>query len=142
MKMNMRSEQGAVLPLVAVTLVGLLALTALVVDGGVLFSARRNLQGLADSAARAGAMAVDLNSLRSTDHVKLDPAQAEQAARAYLQTAGFGGSMTVRADTLAVTVDLAQARPTVMMGLLGIRIVTTEAHAVARPRAGIERAEG
>ena len=142
MKASVRSEQGAVLPLVAVTLVGLLALTALVVDGGVLFSARRSLQGLADSAARAGAMAVDLNSLRTTDNVKLNPAQAEQAARAYLETAGFGGSMTVTADTLAVRVDLAEDRPTVMMGLLGIRSVTTEAHAVARPRAGIERAEG
>jgi uncharacterized membrane protein len=138
----MRSERGAVLPLVAVMLIGLLALTALVVDGGVLFAARRNLQGLADSSARAGAMAVDLTTLRSKDIVKLDPMQAEQAARAYLRTAGFDGSVTVEADTLAVTVDLAQDRPTVMMGLLGIHSMNTEAHAVARPRAGIEQPEG
>ena len=138
----MRSERGAVLPLVAVMLIGLLALTALVVDGGVLFAARRNLQGLADSSARAGAMAVDLTTLRSKDIVKLDPLQAEQAARADLRTAGFDGSVTVEADTLAVTVDLAQDRPTVMMGLLGIHSMNTEAHAVARPRAGIEQPEG
>lgn len=142
MKRLVRSERGAVLPLVAVVLLGLLALTALVVDGGVLFSSRRDLQGLADSAARAGAMALDVDALRSSDVVKLDPSQAEQAALDYLRTAGFGGSVAVRADTLAVTVDLAQDRPTVMMGLLGIRSMRTEAHAVARPRAGIERPEG
>jgi uncharacterized membrane protein len=142
MRTKMRSERGAVLPLVAVMLIGLLALTALVVDGGVLFSARRNLQGLADSAARAGAMAVNLSTLRSSDNVELDPAQAEQAARAYLRTTGFDGSVTVQADTLAVTVELAQERSTVMMGLLGIHSITTEAHAVARPRAGIEQPEG
>ncbi len=136
-----RDERGAVAPLVAVVLIGLLGVTALVVDGGVLFAARRDLQGLADSAARAGAMAVDLTSLRSADHVILDTTEADQAARAYLRTAGFDGSVTVRADTLAVAVDLIQDRPTVLMGLVGIRTVRTEAHAVARPRAGIERPE-
>ncbi|MGH2728817.1 MAG: pilus assembly protein TadG-related protein [Actinomycetota bacterium] len=142
MRKTVRSERGAVLPLVSVMLIGLLALTALVVDGGVLFASRRDLQGLADSAARAGAMALDQNALRSRDVVALDPSQAKQAAMDYLRTAGFGGSVTVRADTLAVTVDLAQDRPTVMMSLLGIRNMKTEAHAVARPRAGIEQPEG
>lgn len=137
-----RDQRGAVAPLVAVVLLGLLGVTALVVDGGVLFAARRDLQGLADAAARAGAMALDLTALRSNDQVILDPSNAEQEAREYLRTAGFDGSATVHADTVAVTVDLVEQRSTVMMGLVGIRTVRTEAHAVARPRTGIERPEG
>lgn len=139
---RVHTERGAVAPLVAVVLLGLLGITALVVDGGVMFSARRDLQGLADAAARAGAMSLDVDALRAVDQVILDPPLAELAARDYLRTAGFTGSVTVSADTLSVNVDLAEDRPTVMMGLLGIRTMRTEAHAVARPRAGIERPEG
>lgn len=136
-----RDERGAVAPLVAVVLLGLLAITALVVDGGILFAARRDLQGLADSAARAGAMSLDVQTLRRSGDVLLDQASAEQAARDYLQAAGFEGTVAIWADTLAVTVDLAQQRATVMMGLVGVRSMRTEAHAVARPRAGIESPE-
>ena len=141
-RVGVRSERGSVAPLVAVVLIGLLGITALVIDGGLMFSARRDIQGLADSAARAGAMALDVNTLRSDDAVRLDPDAARRAARDYLGAAGFDGRMTINADTLRVTVDLRQDRATVMMGLLGIRQMRTEAHAVARPRAGIEGPEG
>lgn len=139
---GLRCERGSVAPLVAVVLIGLLGITALVIDGGIMFSARRDLQALADSAARAGAMALDVNTLRSDDEVRLEPGAARAAARDYLRTAGFNGRSTISADTLRVTVDLQQDRPTAMMGLLGIREMRTEARAVARPRAGIEGPEG
>ena len=141
-RLSVRDERGAVLPLVAVVMLGLLAITALVIDGGVMFAARRDLQGLADGAARAGAMSLDLTALRSGDAVRLDPDAARAAAVDYLRTSGFNGHSDVSVDTLRVTVDLMQDRPTVMMGLLGIRTVRTEAHSVARPRAGIEGPEG
>ena len=137
-----RGESGAVAPLVAVMLLGLLAVTALVVDGGVLFAARRDLQGLADGAARAGAMAVDENTLRETERVRLEPGEAETAAWSFLRAGGFGGTASVRADILSVTVHLSEARPTVMMGLLGVESVQVEALGTARPRTGIERPEG
>jgi len=142
MKRRWGSERGAVAPLVAVVMLGLLAITALVVDGGVMFAARRDLQGLADSSARAGAMAVDQRILRQTGQVQLDAALADQAVRDYLASAGFHGSLEIQADTSAVTVDLSEERPTVMMGLVGIRTMRTQAHVVARPRAGIETPEG
>jgi uncharacterized membrane protein len=137
-----RDERGVVAPLVAVMLIGLLGIAALVIDGGVLFAARRDLQGLADGAARAGAMNVNVDSLRSGGQVVLEPEGAEGAARDYLQAAGFDGDIAVTADTTGVSVDLAQDRQTVLMGLLGVRTVRTEAHAVARPRSGIESPEG
>ena len=136
-----RRESGAVAPLVAVMLLGLLAVAALVVDGGVLFAARRDLQGLADAAARAGAMAVDIDTLRETEEVRLDPQEAEAAAFAYLQAAGFGGGSSVSADILSVTVHLSDARSTVMMGLLGVDSVKVKARSVARPRTGIDQPE-
>jgi uncharacterized membrane protein len=139
---RVREESGSVTPLVAVMLLGLLAVAALVVDGGVLFSARRDLQALADGAARAGAMAVDVQNLRETELVRLDPEEAEKAARQYLDAAGFNGTSTIRADILSVTVHLSETRPTVMMGLLGVRSVRVQADAVARPRTGINRPEG
>lgn len=138
---TVRDESGAVAPLMIVMLLGLVAVAALVVDGGVLFAARRDLQGLADGAARAGAMAVDVDLLRETEDVRLEPADAQAAAHSYLAAAGFGGSASVRADILSVTVHLSEARSTVMMGLLGVDDVQVEAQGIARPRTGIERPE-
>lgn len=137
-----RGERGAVAPLVAMMLPGLLALAALVIDGGLLFAERRDLQGLADGAARAGAMAVDEDVLRETGAVRLDPAAAQAAAERYLKATGIEGTVQIDADTLSVTVDLQERRPTLMMGLLGVRTVDVAAHAVARPRVGIEEAGG
>jgi hypothetical protein len=87
-------------------------------------------------------MALNVDSLRSGGQVVLDPEAAQGAARDYLRAAGFDGDIAVTADTTGVTVDLAQDRQTVLMGLVGVRKVRTEAHAVARPRSGIERPEG
>ena len=137
-----RGERGAAAPLVAVMLLGLLALAALVIDGGLLFAERRDLQGLADGAARAGAMAIDEDLLRATGAVRLDPTSARAAAERYLEAAGVAGTVQIDADTLSVTVDLQERRPTLMMGLLGMRTVDVAAHAVARPRFGIEEAGG
>lgn len=137
-----RRESGAVVPLIAVMLLGLLAMAALVIDGGVLFAARRDLQGLADGAARAGAMAVDEELLRETGAVRLDPAAAKAAAGRYLEAADFEGAVRIDPDMLSVTVDLEETRPTLMMGLLGVGTIRVTAHAVARPRVGIEEAGG
>jgi uncharacterized membrane protein len=134
-------ESGAVAPLVAVMLLGLLAITALVVDGGILFAARRDLQGLADGAARAGAMAVDIETLRETGKVRLTPVDSEAAAHEYIRAAGYRGTSSVSADILSVTVHLSDARSTVMMGLLGVDSVQVEAWGIARPRTGIHGPE-
>jgi uncharacterized membrane protein len=137
-----RGEGGVVAPLVAVMLLGLLAMTALVIDGGLLFAERRDLQGLADGAARAGAMAIDEDVLRETGTVRLDPAAAQAAAEQYLESVGVEGTIEIDANMLSVTVDLEEKRPTLMMSLLGVRTVDVAAHAVARPRVGIEEAGG
>jgi uncharacterized membrane protein len=123
-------------------LLGLLAVAALVIDGGLLFAERRDLQANADGAARAGAMAIDEDLLRETGAVRLDPQAGREAAVRYLEAAGVEGTIRIDTNMLSVTVDLEEQRPTLVMGLLGLRTVDVNAHAVARPRVGIEEAGG
>jgi Flp pilus assembly protein TadG len=48
------NRRGVVVPLVALLLVGLLGVTAIAIDGGLLLANRRHAQGAADAAALAG----------------------------------------------------------------------------------------
>ena len=62
---NLTSERGAVLVHVAIALVGVMAFSALVIDYGVMWVARRQAQNAADAAALAGAISlayVDFNN--------------------------------------------------------------------------------
>lgn len=102
-----RSERGAVSTFVAVIALALLMAAGLAIDGGRKVNALREASDLADNAARAGAQAVDLNTLRNTGEVQLDSDQAEQQARAYLAALGHTAqSVTVSGDTINVTIDL------------------------------------
>ncbi len=129
-------ESGQVAPLVAVTLLGLMAVTALVVDGGVLFSVRRNLQTLADGAARAGAMIIDEEDLRRSggEIVQLDPDGARVAVRRYLQESEFEGAADVEVDSASVTVRLSEESPTVLLSVIGVKRFDVGALATASPR--------
>ena len=51
-------ERGITMVVVAVTITALLAVAALAIDGGRLFTARRQTQNAADAAALAGAQAL------------------------------------------------------------------------------------
>jgi len=78
---------------------GLVALVGLVADGGSLFAARRDLQGLADGPVRAGAMAIDLDVLRGSGGTTLvlNPNLARERAEKYLGSSGFEGTAEVDA---------------------------------------------
>jgi Flp pilus assembly protein TadG len=62
------------------------SIAGLAIDGGVLLASRRQLQSVADGAARAGATRLDLERLRSSGgaDVQLDQALALEAASTYL----------------------------------------------------------
>lgn len=139
---RLAGDRGQVAPLVAVSLLGLIAIAGLVIDGGLLFAARRDLQAVADAAARAGAMAVDELSLRANEGgvVELDPGAARDAASAHLDRAGFSGRAEVVADPASVRVTLSREHSTFVISLVGMRVMEVEASSVARPRSGIEEA--
>ncbi len=101
--MHRRDESGQALVVVALFLVGLLAVLGLVLDGGNLYLQRRALQNAADAGALAGARELALGHTT---------AQAEIMARNYAQTrngaqlcdVGFdaeGKEITVVAHTTA-----------------------------------------
>src|SRR4051794_26411610 len=53
-----RNRSGAILPLVAVTLVAMMGVTALAIDGGAIQQHRRLAQNAADAGALAGAQEI------------------------------------------------------------------------------------
>jgi Flp pilus assembly protein TadG len=105
--MNLRNETGAVSTFLAVIALALLMAAGLVVDGGHKINALREASHLADNAARAGAQAVDLDTLRTNGDLLLLPDQAEQQARDYLAAVGqTATAVVVDGDTITVTVEL------------------------------------
>jgi uncharacterized membrane protein len=138
-----RDDRGQVAPLVAVMLFGLVVLVGLVIDAGLLFASRRDLQGTADGAARAGAMALDESDLRraGTAEIELDAGRARAEMESYLASVGFSGTFQIEPSADSVEVILELRRRTLLMSLVGVEDVTVRASSSARPRYGIDAPE-
>lgn len=117
-------DHGAVSTFLAVVFVALLMAAGLVVDGGRKVAALREASHLADNAARAGAQAVDLDTLRSTGAVAVEPTQATALAVEYLAAAGHTGQVSIDADTVTVTVALTVEATLLPVG--GFEVTATE----------------
>src|SRR3546814_2863091 len=61
------NERGSVTAFVVIMTSALLAMAGLVIDGGYALAAHRRAFNEAEAAARAGAQAVDLDTLRATE---------------------------------------------------------------------------
>lgn len=130
-----RADEGRATAFVLVLTVGILALAGLTLDGGLALSAKVQANGQAESAARAGAQAIDLTAYRSTGALHLVPAQAVAAAHSYLATVGAQGSVTVSGDT--VTVTITATHRTQLLGLVGISSLTVHGTGSAHPQRGV-----
>jgi uncharacterized membrane protein len=128
-------ERGSVTVFVTILTVALLAMAGLVTDGGRILAARREAGNVAESAARAGAQAIDLRVLRQQDQIALDPNEAIVRAREYLATAGYRGD--VQADSRHVHVVVVITRPTLLLGATGIHGYTVRSAGDAEPVRGI-----
>ncbi len=133
-----REEAGAVLPLAAIFLVGLVAVAGLVADGGYVLVQRRDLQNAADAAAAAGAMQVDEATYRASggETVLLDASAAEEAAILAL-ISEHGTDYAVYADEARVEVEVSREATTAFLRVLGVEHVPISAHSVAEPRFGV-----
>lgn len=136
-----KGDGGQAIVWVAVMLPLFLSVIGLSIDGGVVFSARRELQNVADGAARAGAMQVDEQAYResSGQRVVLDVEAAQAVAATYVAQQRRGFSATVQADPQVVVVQVARDVPTSFLRLVGIQSAYVSATATATARAGIER---
>ena len=62
---NLRDESGAVLVIVAISMVALLGFTALVIDGGRLYTEKSKLQKAMDAAVLAGAQGIRTSEVQA-----------------------------------------------------------------------------
>jgi Flp pilus assembly protein TadG len=106
MSRTVDNQRGAISAFVAVIALALLMAAGLAIDGGRKVNALREASHLADNAARAGAQAVDLDTLRTTGDLRLLPDQAAARVDRYLTSLGHTGDVTVTGDTVTVTVSL------------------------------------
>ena len=128
-------DEGQVLVMVALMMVGLVGVVGLVTDGGLVFSQRRDLQNVADAAAAAGAMQIDEAAYRADGVVVLDEAMAKQAAALYLD--GEGVTYSVSVSPNRVDVEVSRQATTGFLRVLGIDSVTVNASGSALPVHGV-----
>jgi hypothetical protein len=125
-----RGDAGTVTAFVASFTIALLAIAGLVVDGGYVLAARRAAFDEAEAAARAGAQAIDIDSLRRGGPVVLLPDEARQRALDYLSRTGHTGTVDVSGDL--VTVHVRFEKPMVLLGIVGVGPATIDATGTAR----------
>jgi hypothetical protein len=134
--MRIEDESGQVMPMVTVMSLGLLVMVGLVIDAGVMFAARRDLQANADSAARTGAAVIDEEAYRASNgrDAVLDPTGAELATHQRLHDVDI---LQLSASPQAVFVRVTRPQPLLILGFLGLGPIRVEADSTARPRTGI-----
>lgn len=103
------NERGSITAFVAVVAFALVMVAGMAYDGGQVISAHNAARNDAEQAARAGAQQIDLTHLRQTNEPRLDPADAESAALAYLARSGSTG--TVEVDEASITVTVTRVQP-------------------------------
>ncbi|MFJ7218930.1 pilus assembly protein TadG-related protein [Amycolatopsis sp. NPDC098790] len=134
-----QEEEGRVSAFVVVLMLGLMALAGLGLDGGLALAAKVRATGQAESAARAGAQAVDLAAYRATGALRLLPGEADGLARRYL--AGVGATGTVIATAEAVTVTVTASQRTQLLSLIGIPAIGAHGVGAAHPQRGVTELE-
>ena len=136
---RLRGDEGQVLVMVALMMVGVVSVVGLVSDGGLVFAQRRDLQNVADAAAAAGAMQIDEAVYRSTGEVVLDEQFARDAAALYLDAErDLDYVVSVLSDRVEVAVS--RRATTGFLRVIGIDGIDVSATATAEPRYGVESA--
>jgi hypothetical protein len=135
-------DRGSVGVYVVVVALGLLVAAGLVLDGGAAFAARGAAATAAQQAARAGADALNLATLRnpSPTGLAVDPSAARNAANRVLATAGATGTITV--NGAAVTVTARVDRPSYLLAAVGVDRVAGTGTFTAVPLHGTTTGSG
>ena len=97
-------DRGSVMPMTAVLIAFLMVGAWALVSASQQWAVRRDAQGVAAAAARAGAQG-DPTALRRGGVI--DTTAATVRAQAIMDTAGYSGVVVIDGDTVSVTVDAA-----------------------------------
>jgi Flp pilus assembly protein TadG len=129
-------DGGSLTLLLAVLMVALLTLAGLVIDGGRKLNQSASAYAIAQEAARAGAGMVDRSAAYRSGTFQVDQGEALAAARAYLASAGYGGSVSADgSENIRVTVTV--TGQTLVLSLIGIDTMTSTGSAVASLVTGV-----
>ena len=134
MRTDLDTEAGMVTAFTVVMTVALIAVTGLVVDGGLALADRQRALDAADAAARAGAQALDERSLRA-GQVTVDAGAADRRATDLLRREGLTGVTSVNGDQ--VTVRVTVTRNLTILGAFGLRPMTINAEGAATAVRGV-----
>jgi len=126
-----RGERGAATVFVVGMAVVLLACAGLVIDGGKALNARMALADNVEQAARLGANQIDVNALRGSGDLRIEPASAQGEAGSFLAQLGYSG-IQVAANERCVSVGASDTVPTALLQLIGIGSYDISASATAR----------
>ncbi|MBC9226741.1 pilus assembly protein [Aeromicrobium sp. 636] len=128
-----RERGGATIFMLSMSLV-LMLCAGLVVDGGMGINARMRVADDAEQAARAGANAVNIDTLRSGGGLVIDPELAGTYARDFLAARGYDAGqfdVTVDPTSNAVGVRVRDVSETTMLRIIGINQYPVSARATA-----------
>ena len=122
-------ERGSVTLFCCISVVGLLILTGLVVDGGAKVRAVQRADRLAAEAGRAGGQAIDVSAAIEGDAPVVDKQAAVRASQAYLRSAGVTGTVSVTDGGRALVVEVTTTTTTAFLGLIGVNRLTVHGSA-------------
>ncbi|HLI56117.1 MAG TPA: pilus assembly protein TadG-related protein [Actinomycetota bacterium] len=129
-----QDERGQATLIILVWVLIVIALVGVVSDGGQALAQRRELQGFADGAARAGAAALNQDALVGANVAQIDPQQARAAVAQYLSASGFtGSSPLVNVTPGEISVSLTQSYHPTFDQFIGISNVTLHASSSSAP---------
>jgi Flp pilus assembly protein TadG len=101
-----QTERGSMTGFVAVVATALVMVAGMAYDGGAVLNTHATARRTAAEAARAGAQQIDVDHLRATGELRLDPEAAQAAVTEFLDAAGIAGSAEVDEAEITVTVTM------------------------------------
>lgn len=125
-------DEGSVTVFVAISVLGLLMLVGLIVDGGAKLRATQRADAVAAEAARAAGQMIDLPSAVAGDGARANVAEAVAAAARYLDMVGAGGQVTVSDDGQHILVTATLESPSVFLAVVGIPTLSVSGKAEVR----------
>jgi Flp pilus assembly protein TadG len=128
-------DGGSLTLMLLVLMVVMLALAGLVIDGGRKLNATEQAYAIAQEAARAGAGQVNTSAAYRSGTYRVDIPEALAAARSYLASAGYSGSVSASGNNIRVTVHVTER--TTLLSLVGIDTLKSSGSAVASLVTGV-----
>lgn len=131
------NDRGSVTLFAAITVVGLLVMVGLVVDGGGKVRAAQRASRVAAEAGRAAGQQIDVPAALQGKPFRVVVGAAVEAARAHLRAAHVDGRVQVSSDRRRIVVEVTTSEPTWFLGLVGIPELTAHGSAQVQLVSGV-----